>query len=113
MEGRPPDGFKNDYDRGKRFKVPIFKRRKLSKAMNLLVRLRDHLEQILSFALRPRVPFTNNQAERDLRMLKVKEKYPDAFAELRWREIFYAFDPLSALFKNKNSTYSTTFISCT
>ncbi|MBK7891956.1 MAG: transposase [Bdellovibrionales bacterium] len=34
-KGRPPDGFKNDYDRGKRFKVPIFKRRKLSKAMNL------------------------------------------------------------------------------
>lgn len=78
-KGRPPDGFKNDYDRGKRFKVPIFKRRKLSKAMNLLVRLRDHLEQILSFALRPRVPFTNNQAERDLRMLKVKEKISGCF----------------------------------
>ncbi|MFD9960837.1 IS66 family transposase [Amycolatopsis sp. NPDC058986] len=48
--------------------------RKQSKTRNLLVRLRDYQDQVLRFARDLRVPFTNNQAERDLRMIKAQLK---------------------------------------
>jgi transposase len=47
--------------------------------MNLLSRLRDHFDEVMGFALHKDIPFTNNQAERDLRMLKVKEKISGCF----------------------------------
>jgi len=48
--------------------------RKQSKTRNLLVRLRDRDAQVLRFARDPTVPFTNNQAERDLRPAKTQLK---------------------------------------
>jgi len=49
--------------------------RKQSKTRNLLERLRDRDEQVLLFARHPAlVPFTNNQAERDLRPAKTQLK---------------------------------------
>ena len=48
--------------------------RKQSKTRNLLVRLRDYQHQVLLFARNLQVPFTNNQAERDLRMIKAQLK---------------------------------------
>jgi transposase len=48
--------------------------RKQSKTRNLLVRLRDRDEQVLRFARDLSVPFTNNQAERDLRPAKTQLK---------------------------------------
>ncbi len=48
--------------------------RKQSKTRNLLVRLRDHRHQVLLFAGDLTVPFTNNQAERDPRMIKAQLK---------------------------------------
>jgi transposase len=48
--------------------------RKQSKTRNLLVRLRDRDEQVLRFARDLTVPFTNNQAERDLRPAKTQLK---------------------------------------
>ncbi len=48
--------------------------RKQSKTRNLLLRLRDYLPDVLRFARDLRVPFTNNQAERDLRMIKAQLK---------------------------------------
>ena len=52
---------------------PKGKRGKMAKsdAHNLWERLKEHETAVLLFAKDPYVPFTNNRAERDLRMAKV------------------------------------------
>ena len=79
--GRPPDGYKDMWDdkKNKWQKVPFFRRRAHSKSMNLLNRLRDYMNEVLAFALKPNIPFTNNHAERDFRMVKLKEKISGCF----------------------------------
>ena len=50
-----------------------------SDAHNLWERLREHESAVLLFAKRSDVSFTNNRAERDLRMAKVKQKISGCF----------------------------------
>lgn len=52
---------------------------KRTKGRNLLERLRKYKEAVLRFAKEEEVPFTNNQAERDLRPTKIKQKMNGGF----------------------------------
>ena len=55
---------------------------------NLLLRLCSQKEAVLRFLSTPNVPFTNNQAEQDIRMMKVKQKISGGFRTSRGAEIF-------------------------
>lgn len=46
---------------------------------NLLLRLQNHRDDVLRFLHDPKIPFTNNEAERDLRMMKCKQKISGGF----------------------------------
>lgn len=61
---------------------------KQSKAHNLVQRLLRYQDAALSFIRDPSLPFTNNQAERDLRMVKVKQKISGGFRTYHGARIF-------------------------
>jgi len=56
-----------------------YESRKQTKARNLLERFIDYQDEITLFVRNFIVPFTNNQAERDVRNAKVKQKVSGAF----------------------------------
>ena len=59
-----------------------------SDAHNLWARLKRYEEAVLLFAKLPHVPFTNNRAERDLRMSKVKQKVSGCFRTRQYAEAY-------------------------
>jgi transposase len=68
--------------KGRRGKIPR------SKARNLLERLRNFEGDVLRFMDEEIVPFTNNQAESDLRMTKVQQKISGCFRSFEGAKIF-------------------------
>ena len=71
IEENPPS--QNPENQGKRGVKPK------TKARNLLDRFIEHKEKILKFLTNLRVSFENNQAERDIRMMKLQQKISGAF----------------------------------
>jgi transposase len=55
---------------------------------NLLLRLFHYKQDVLRFLQDPAVPFTNNDAERDLRMMKCKQKVSGGFRTTQGAEQF-------------------------
>jgi len=79
-EENPPS--LNPEKQGKRGKNPK------TKARNLLDRFIEHKEKILRFLNDLRVPFENNQAERDIRMMKLQQKISGTFRNIRGAQAF-------------------------
>ena len=61
---------------------------KKSKARNLLERMKKHTGPVLRFLENPEVPFTNNMAENDIRMTKVKQKISGCFRSITGAKCF-------------------------
>jgi hypothetical protein len=60
------------------------------KAFNLLVRLDGQRADVLRFTVNFRVPFDNNQAERDIRMVKLQQKISGSWRTLEGAKNFCA-----------------------
>jgi transposase len=87
--------YRNILTRGEKELPPIPQRRNgkrgriaKSDAHNLWERLKKHEQAVLLFAKRPEVAFTNNRAERDLRMSKVKQKVSGCFRTTKYAEAY-------------------------
>jgi transposase len=61
---------------------------KNSKGRNLLNRLVEHQDAVLAFAFTEAIPFTNNQAERDIRCLKTKQKVATSFRTFKGAQTY-------------------------
>lgn len=61
---------------------------KKTKGRNLFDRLTKHQDAVLAFAFNPAVPFSNNQAERDIRPTKTKMKVSGCFRTQYGAEIY-------------------------
>jgi transposase len=72
----------NPEKKGKRGKNPK------TKAKNLLDRFIEHKEKIMRFLTDLKVPFENNQAERDIRMMKLQQKISGTFRTTQGAEAF-------------------------
>ena len=63
-------------------------RQKRTKAQNFLRRIEDYESSVLAFLHDLRVPFTNNLAEQDIRMIKVRQKISGCFRTIEGAHYF-------------------------
>lgn len=75
---------------GLRVNIPLPRNYLERKALNLAVAFRDLKDEVLRFATDLRVPFDNNQAERDLRMVKLQQKISGCFRTAEGAKAFCA-----------------------
>ncbi len=69
---------------------------------NLLVRLHHYKPDVLRFLYDPDVPFTNNDAERDLRMMKCKQKISGGFRSTQGAKQFARIRGFISTVRKKN-----------
>ena len=65
------------------------KRAKQTKSRNLLTRLKEKESSVLMFMSKSNVPFTNNLAEREIRMSKVRQKISGCFKNINTSKDFF------------------------
>lgn len=76
------------------------------KGHNLLLRLKNFKADTLRFMYQAEIPFTNNQAERDLRMMKVKQKISGGFRTQEGAEVFIRIRSfISTMKKQKQNVF--------
>ncbi|MFB6367873.1 transposase [Paenibacillus elgii] len=78
---------------------------KQSKAKNLLDRMKNR-NAVLAFMYNLRIPFTNNEAERIIRMVKRSRKCPAPFAARKGRACFAEFEVILPPFKDRSCRFS-------
>nr|WP_319566783.1 IS66 family transposase [uncultured Rhodoferax sp.] len=80
---------------------------KQSKAANLLMRLREHRQEVWRFMTDVNVPFTNNLAEQALRMAKVKQKISGCFRTEHGAQTFFTIRSyLATMSKQKTNLFA-------
>jgi len=87
-------------------------RKKRTKAQNLIIRLEKRRDDYLRFMTDEYAPFSNNLAERDLRMMKLQMKISGCFRTLSGAEDFTRIRSyISTLRKNGGKITSTSLAS--
>lgn len=83
------------------------KRPKQTKGRNLLDRFVNYKEAVLAFAKHEVVPFTNNQAERDVRPAKIKQKIAGSFRTFQGAHRYARIQSfISSLRKNQLNVFN-------
>lgn len=76
-------------------------RAKATKGRNLFERMQKRKEAVLAFACHPEVPFTNNQAERDVRHAKIKTKVATSFRTLQGADDYARISAVISTFRKQ------------
>jgi transposase len=87
-------------------------RPKRSAAANLLARLDIHRDAALRFLYDLRVPFTNNQAEHDIRMVKLQQKISGCWRTLAGAQAFLTVRSYVSTARSRATTPWRSFANC-